>query len=638
MRPQVKILLYGPMLLIMVAFSYILYISVNSSKEALIQTHYVKLSFIRDTKKEILKSFFEEKRRDLTMLALSKDLINWAGRLTVIERKATWTQEESAKKEMDVFFKKYIHTFGYENLYIISTADRKVVYTARRDKKSLSPQKVTGSELERVYGKVVQKKGIAFTDMQYVGQEKIVMYLGAPVYIKKDMAYIVVVSLDSRFVNEMMKKRDSLTQTGESYLVGKDHLMRSDSFLEPKGHALLASFLDPKGGSVHTEAVREAFLGKEDTKIIIDYNGNPVLSAYTAVAVDEDLTWALVSEIDEAEVLKSPKALRNEILIISGGVLLLLLGVIYQLLKRFRSLYIELSQLNRTLEERVEEKTQELNALNKELMAEVDQQVQDIRKKDKALLEQSRFAQMGEMISMIAHQWRQPLSAINTVLIETRVNQELEKFDLTTQEGRSAEKAFLSGQYQKVEALITYLSDTINDFRDFFKEDKEVTSLQIRDVVETALKILEGAFTTGTIRLEKEYREEGNFQTYKNELLQVIVNIVKNGIDVLQERKVSNATIWLRSYESEAGMHVLEIEDNGGGIEPELLDKIFEPYFSTKSYNGTGLGLYMSKMVIEKQCRGKVFVHTGEGRTLFKILLPPSLDRGVTPEAFSPSR
>jgi methyl-accepting chemotaxis protein len=135
----------------------------------------------------------------------------------------------------------------------------------------------------------------------------------------------LIFQISDEAINKTMQYREGYGDTQEDYLVGFDKLMRSDSFLDPKGHSLKASFANPSKGSVDTEASREALAGKTDTKIVIDYNGNPVLSSYSTIKIGEDFTWAILSEIDEAEVLIVPNAIRNSIVVSSLVVLVIMI-------------------------------------------------------------------------------------------------------------------------------------------------------------------------------------------------------------------------------------------------------------------------------------------------------------------------
>ena len=222
----------------------------------------------------------------------------------------------------------------------------------------------------------------------------------------------------------------------------------------------------------------------------------------------------------------------------------------------------------------------------------------------KIMIHQSRLAQMGEMISMIAHQWRQPLGAIGTVLMSIQLKSTLNKFDLTSEEGRLEHKAYLESSISKMDSYLKYLTSTIDDFRNFFKPEQEHEEVSIETILQNTFGIIGKSLEINNIALHVKNESHTTFITYGKKITQVLMNIIKNAHDAILEHKIEDGTIWLHTYEKEE-YFVIEIEDNAGGIKPEIMEKIFDPYFSTKNEkNGTGLGLYMSKMIIEQHCRG----------------------------------
>jgi methyl-accepting chemotaxis protein len=185
------------------------------------------------------------------------------------------------------------------------------------------------SGLGEVYRKVKEFKRPVFVDMKPYAPSSgaPAMFLGAPVYIDGDFKSIIVFQISDASINEIMQFRQGYGDSQEDYLVGPDKLMRSDSFLDPKGHSLQASFANPSSGSVDTEASREALAGKTDTKIVTDYNGNPVLSSFSTIHIGDDFQWAILSEIDEAEVLIVPNSIRNSIVMWAVIILIIMISI-----------------------------------------------------------------------------------------------------------------------------------------------------------------------------------------------------------------------------------------------------------------------------------------------------------------------
>jgi len=263
----------------------------------------------------------------------------------------------------------------------------------------------------------------------------------------------------------------------------------------------------------------------------------------------------------------------------------------------------------------------ELVTMNQNLETRIEEEVEKNRQKDKHILQQSRMAQMGEMISMIAHQWRQPLGSISAVVASMKLKILLHKFDLTSDEGRDAYKQYTQESLNKIEEYVRFLTNTIDDFRNFFKPDKHKENISLSKLLERTLEIIGKALEINGITVRVEVKSLREIMVYANELTQVILNVLKNAEDVFKERGTPQATISIRITE-ENETQIIEIEDNAGGIPDTILPHIFEPYFSTKQEkNGTGLGLYMSKTIIEEHCQGKITAQNTALGAKFTIIL-----------------
>ena len=314
----------------------------------------------------------------------------------------------------------------------------------------------------------------------------------------------------------------------------------------------------------------------------------------------------------------------KSVMLFAGVVFLFILWFSYIDSKREKQKYLAYKKL-KVLNSELEEKTEQVarhSAQVVDLNATLEQRVKDEldknREKEKQLILQSRLAQMGEMISMIAHQWRQPLSAISATSVSLRLKAEL---------GRADREIVikLSGDIAKYSE---HLSSTIDDFRNFFKPNKESEIATYNELIKSVLGIINSSLISKNIKLIQELESKNEFNTYSNELKQVILNLVKNAEDVLIENSIENPYIKIKTYElkDEKLKYVLEISDNGGGISPDIIDKIFDPYFSTKlDKNGTGLGLYMSKIIIQEHCMGTLDVYNNKDGAIFKIKLGEKL-------------
>jgi len=235
-----------------------------------------------------------------------------------------------------------------------------------------------------------------------------------------------------------------------------------------------------------------------------------------------------------------------------------------------------------------------------------------LTQKDKLLFKQSKLASMGELISMIAHQWRQPLSTIATVAIKLDMDVHLEQYD---------EKVF-SEKLNDIGTYVQHMSKTIDDFRDFYKPDKEEEEVILKDIISNAVSIIGASLKVNDINYILECETTNSIYAFKNELVQVILNLIKNAQDALIEYNVNNPEVRVTIKEQKKSQ-TISIADNGYGIKEEIIDKIFDPYFSTKDEkNGTGLGLYMSKLIIQDHCNGSIDFKNDNGAkfiiTLYK--------------------
>ncbi len=262
--------------------------------------------------------------------------------------------------------------------------------------------------------------------------------------------------------------------------------------------------------------------------------------------------------------------------------------------------------------EKINEYTYKLEDINKNLKNQVKIEVRKSREKDKLLIEQSRQAAMGEMIGNIAHQWRQPLNALGLVLQNVQISYQRGKLN-----DEQVDRIVTKGM-----KLINKMSTTIDDFRNFFKPNKIKEKFNIYKAINDSLQLIEASLKNNNISVEIKAKNIYIIYGYPNEFSQVILNLLSNAKDVLIDRKVQNAKIIINIYGNNLNF-IIELEDNAGGVNKEIIDKIFEPYFTTKDEGkGTGIGLYMSKMIIEGNMSGKITVSNTELGAIFKIILP----------------
>lgn len=260
-------------------------------------------------------------------------------------------------------------------------------------------------------------------------------------------------------------------------------------------------------------------------------------------------------------------------------------------------------------EEALKRKHQELKHLNRVLEKRVDEEVVKNREKDYMLIQQGRQAAMGEMIGNIAHQWRQPLTTVSLLIQNLHETYSYGGFT----------KEFMDKTIEQTLQVIQHMSRTIDDFRHFFKPDKDKTVFLPGDVIQKTISFVEPSMKYQNISLRFEAEENLSVTGYPNEYAQVLLNILSNARDAFVERNVSLPEIMIRVF-GKKKKTVVTISDNAGGIPEHIMDKIFEPYFTTKGLGkGTGVGLYMSKTIIEKHMEGKLSARNIAGGAEFRI-------------------
>jgi PAS domain S-box-containing protein len=236
----------------------------------------------------------------------------------------------------------------------------------------------------------------------------------------------------------------------------------------------------------------------------------------------------------------------------------------------------------------------------------------ELANKEEIMIAQSRHAAMGEMIGMIAHQWRQPISVIAMGANNMLVDIELEEVD---------NRAFKE-QAESILKQTEYLSKTIDDFRNFFKPDKKMEEVKLEDIMEDAQKIIGKSLENNSIILNITHSDGYKVKTYSRELLQVYINLLKNAKEALLENREDDREINV-VIQDDKNFVITTICDNGGGVPNAIIDKIFNPYFSTKDEKtGTGLGLYMSKTIIEKHLHGTIRVKNSKEGACFTVKIP----------------
>ena len=243
----------------------------------------------------------------------------------------------------------------------------------------------------------------------------------------------------------------------------------------------------------------------------------------------------------------------------------------------------------------------------KDLDRRVKEEIEKTKEKDQLLMHQSKLAALGEMLGNIAHQWRHPLTRLSLLIQNLEMAFKMNKLD-----NERFEK-FKNNALSQIE----YMSQTIDDFTNFFKKDTEKEYFCPKEIIEQALQLMDARIKQNKLEIIFDVKNTEEVEGYKSEFSQVILNIINNAIDILKEKNIKDKKIWIRINGKK-----IEIEDNAGGIPEDIKDKIFEPYFTTKFQSqGTGIGLYMSRVIITQHFNGELYAYNSKNGAVFVIKL-----------------
>ena len=309
--------------------------SVSKAKESLLSQNYALLTFARDSKITQIKDFFNAKLADIDVLLRSSNIIELVEDLELAAENVKFSAQgdypidnkfvQRSTNIHEEYFQNFMKDYNYEDIFLIHESSGQVIYSGKKHAdygKNLKTSELKTSGLAQAFNKAIELQRPVFIDMApYVanaGEPR--MFLATKLH---ENPYVLVFQISDTPINKIMQFRKGYGSTQEDYLVGADTLMRSDSFLLPKKHSILASFSN--NTKIQTKATKNALLGKENTEIIMDYDNKPVLSAYAPIKIGEDLTWAIISEISEEEVLQTPNSIRNIIIVIAVVLLIVVI-------------------------------------------------------------------------------------------------------------------------------------------------------------------------------------------------------------------------------------------------------------------------------------------------------------------------
>jgi C4-dicarboxylate-specific signal transduction histidine kinase len=263
-----------------------------------------------------------------------------------------------------------------------------------------------------------------------------------------------------------------------------------------------------------------------------------------------------------------------------------------------------LRQTRDDLQRALDEKQQEFTKINREMEMRIAQKVDELHRKDQLLILQGRHAAMVEMTSNIAHQWRQPLNVLGLLIQQLPFSYDAGQFS----------REFLEENIMQAMQFIQQMSGTIDNFRNFFRCDKEMSEFHVYRVISQTISLVEEGFKSQRINIAVHTESDPMIHGYPQEYAQVLMNILANARNALVERNVDDPRISLRTF-AEEDKSVVTVTDNAGGIAKELMHRLFDPYVTSNGQDrGKGIGLFMSKTIIEKNMGGRLTArNTGNG-------------------------
>ena len=311
------------------------------------------------------------------------------------------------------------------------------------------------------------------------------------------------------------------------------------------------------------------------------------------------LSWIILRYLDAFEYILKYLEKHEEYELDEVLLLIVIIGVlsIFFTFRRVR----EANKINKQLE-----------SINKNLKAEIEYQIEERYKKEQLLIEQSKLASLGEMIGNIAHQWRQPLNTLGLVVQNIQFSYEMNELN----------DEFMEKSMNKINLLNQNMSKTIDDFRNFFKPNKEKEPFELSQLVEDTIALIEASYNYNNIEINFFNDFKILVYGFRNEFSQTLLNILNNAKDAFDNKNIEKSVVNIK-FTSDNDYGFIKIKDNAGGISDDILNKIFEPYFTTKEEGkGTGLGLYMTKIIIEENMNGKVEVKNINNGAEFIIKIP----------------
>ncbi len=491
------------------------------------------------------------------------------------------------------FFKKHLIDFyDVQTIYIQNNPN--TINQLVNKEKFLEDVKIVNFKKEKittVYSEEI-KKGRSFIDIT-LNEDMIFYKVIVPLFNDNKINSYVEYTLDSRILLQSIKDFDE----SNGILFTADGNKSNDIFLEKHEKSDFFNEMAIKCEESHLDPVvnflSNTYLKKELT--LEDFNGNSVANSLFFLDITKDKN-AYKSSISES--------MYTSIILFVVAAIVVNYFFSY-LIRRIEENESDLRQINKDLEKMVEKEIEHRLEVQKDALEERE-------KNEQLLLQQSKLAMLGEMIGNIAHQWRQPLMQLSAILMY---------LDAYNEKGKLTSDKLIC-KIKDGNSIIDFMSRTIEDFRNYYKPEKQKEEFLIKESIDSALFIVNSALKHANIKVNTKFSSKDlRLISYKNEFSQALLNIITNAKDVLILRKIKNPIINIEIKDYDNYLQI-SLFDNAGGIDEKIIGKIFDPYFTTKHQSqGTGIGLYMTKMIIENNMSGNIKVENYRDGAKFIIKL-----------------
>lgn len=535
-------------------------------------------------KKDNFDHYFKSKRDALQAIAKNEYLLEYinSGKYKYYIDLLLLTIMEANKDYMQI---RYINEHGIE------------VLRFDRDKSSNGPYKsqILQNKSNRYYFKNVSKMKNGDTwfskidlNIEYNKVEipfKSVVRVGTPLIIDGEFKGILIINV---FMKELL---DSITKSSlyDIYLIDKDGY-----YLHHKYNKFDWSYYTTKrkiNDDFDKELVKKINVSKKD----FVYNKKIFVQSLT---LDGNVIKMIM--VEKPESVQEVKSSNNK-MVITILIFAIIMAIFFTII---------FTRALKNIFEFVVKQGDELHELATNLDKKVMMNTLEIAKRDRLLQNQSKLAELGDMIGNIAHQWRHPL---------TRLSLTLQNLKAYKNKGKMSDEMFKEAMENSI-YQIEFMSNTIDNFKDFYKKDEKKSDFIIKDAIENVLTIIGAVLEHSNIKLEINCQKEVSIEGNKNEFSQVLMNLIINAKDAIDEKAIGNGVIIINICQKDEKIKI-EVCDNAGGIPNCLIDEIFNPYFTTKEIKGTGIGLYISKAIIEDKMNGKISVENGEKGAVFTIII-----------------